>query len=91
MIDCFEAGRRRSSESEGNGEEAAIEQGQRKAVCLLIPLAALLSLLVGILYLMESVMLRTAGAGQLDLAAEGEPSHVEVTFVDAIQALGVRH
>jgi hypothetical protein len=75
----------------GTGKEAAIQRGHRKAVCWLIPLAALLSLLVGILCLRESVTPRTAGTDKLDLAAEGAPSQVEVTIGDAIQALGVRH
>lgn len=91
VIDFFETGRRRSLESEGTGKEATIEQGQRKAICWLIPLAALLSLLVGILCLMESVTPQTAGTDQLGPAAEGAPSQVEVTIGDAIQALGVQH
>ena len=91
VIDFFEEGHRQSSESEGTGKEAAIEQGHRKAVYWLISLAAVISVLVGILYLMESATPRTAGTDQLDLAAEVAPSHVEVTIGEAIQALSVRH
>ena len=91
VVDFFEAGRRQSSESEGTGQEAAIEQGHRKAVYCLISLAALISLLVGVHFLLESVTPRTAETDQLDLAAEGAPSHVEVTIGEAIQALSVRH
>jgi hypothetical protein len=91
VVDFFEAGRPPSSESEGTGKEAAIAQGHRKAVYWLISLAALISLLLGILCLMESVTPPTAGTDQLDLTAEGAPSHVEVTIGEAIQALGVRH
>jgi hypothetical protein len=50
-----------------------------------------MSLLVGILCLMESVTPRTADTDQLDLAAEGAPTQAEVTIGEAIQALGVRH
>ena len=89
-VDFFEAGRR-SAESEGTGEEAAIEQGHRKPVYWLISLAVLISLLVGVPCLLESVTPRTAETDQLDLAAEGAPSHVEVTIGEAIRALGVRH
>ena len=91
VVDFFEAARRRSSESKGTAKEAAIGQGHRKAANWLISLTALISLLVGVLWLPESVKPRTAGADQLDLAAEGAPSHVEVTVGEAIQALGVRH
>ena len=59
VIDFFEAGRR-SAESEGTGEEAAIEPGRREAVYWLISLAALVSLLVGVPCLLESVTPRTA-------------------------------
>ena len=78
-------------ESEGTGKEGAIEQGHRKAVYWLISLAALTSLLVGVLCLLESVAPRTAGTDQLGLAPKGVPSHVEVTIGEAIQALTVRH
>ena len=91
VVDFFEAGRRQSSESEGTGKEAAIEQGNRKAVYWLLSLAALISLLVGVLFLMESVTPRTAGTDQRGPAAGGAPSHVEVTIGEAIQALSVRH
>ena len=91
VVDFFEAGMRRPPGSEETGKEAAIEQGNRKAGYWLISLAGLISLLVGILSLFESVKPRTAGTDQRDLAAEGAPSHVEVTIGEAIQALGVRH
>ena len=91
VVDLLEASRRRSSESEGTGKEAAIEQGHGKAVYWLISLTALISLLVGLLCLLGSAKPRTPGTDQLDLAAEGAPSHVEVTIGEAIQALGVRH
>jgi hypothetical protein len=91
VIDVFEARRRLSSESEGTAKEAEKEQGHPKAVYWLISLAALVSLLVGILCLMESVTLQTAGADQLGLAAGSVPSQGEVTFGQAVQALSVRH
>jgi hypothetical protein len=69
VIDFFEAGHRQSSESERTGKEAAIEQGHRKALYWLISLAALISLLVGVLCLLEPATTRTAGTDQLDLAA----------------------
>jgi hypothetical protein len=69
----------------------AIEQGNRRAAYWLISLLALISLLVGFLSLLESVKPRTAGTDQLDLAAQGAPSQVDVTIGQAIQALGVQH
>ena len=90
-IDLFEAGRRLSSELEEIGKAAALEQGHGEAVYWLISLAALISLLVGVLSLLEPVTPRTSDTYQLELAAEGAPSHVEVTFGEAIQALGVQH
>ena len=72
-------------------QEAEKEQGHPKAVYWLISLAALLFLLVGILCLMESATLQTAGADQLGLAAGSVPSQGEVTFGQAVQALSVRH
>jgi hypothetical protein len=91
VVDFFEAGRRQSSESEGTGKEAAIERGHRKAVYWLISLAALISLLVGVLCIIESVRPRTAGTDQRGLADEGALSHVEVTIGEAIQAISDRH
>ena len=82
--DFFEAGRRRSSESEGTGKEAEREQRHRKAVYWLISLAALISLLVGVLCLLESMTPRTAGADQLDLAAKsGAQPRWKGTYADA--------
>ena len=74
VIDVFEARRRLLSESEGTAKEAEKEQGHCKAAYWLISLAALVSLLVGILCVMESATLQTAGAAQLGLAAGGVPS-----------------
>ena len=91
VIDVFEARRRLSSESEGTVKEAEKEQEHRRAAYWLITLAALISLLVGVLCLLEPATPRTAGTDQLDLAAEVAPSHVEVTIGEAIQALSVRH
>jgi hypothetical protein len=91
VIDVFEARRRLSSESEGTAKEAEKEQGNRKAVYWLISLAVLVSLLVGILCLMESAPLQTAGADQLGLGAGGVPGQGEATFGQAVQALSVRH
>ena len=91
LIDFLEVRRRLSSESEGSAQEAEIAQGHRKAVYWLIALAALVALLVGILWLMESATPQTAGTDQLRLAAGGEPSQGEVTLGQAIQALSVRH
>jgi hypothetical protein len=79
------------SESDGTGKEAPIEQGHRKARFCLISLAALISFLVGILCLMEHVAPPTTSTDQLNLAAEGAPSDVEVTIGEAIRALSVRH
>jgi hypothetical protein len=91
VIDVFEARRRLSSESEGTAKEAAKEQEHRRAVYWLISLAALISLLVGILCLMESATPQTAGTDQLSLSARGVPTQGEITFGQAIQALSVRH
>ena len=91
VIDLFRGASRLSLESERITKEAEIEEGHRKSVHWLISLAALVSLLVGILCLMESATPRTAGTDQLRLAAGGEPSQAEVTFGQAIQALSVRH
>lgn len=91
VIDFFEARRRLSLEPEGTAKEAEIKQGHRKAVYWLISLAGLVSLLVGILCLMEFAPPRAADADQLRLAAGGEPSQAKVTLGQAIQALSVRH
>ena len=91
VIDFFEARRRLSSESEWTAKEAEKEKGHREGVYWLISLAALVSLLVGILCLVESATPQTARSGQLRLAAGGVPSQGEVTFGQAIQALSVRH
>ena len=72
-------------------KEAEIERGHRKALCWLISLAALISLLVGILWLMESATPRKDGPDQLDLYAEGVQIQGEVTLGQALQALSVRH
>jgi hypothetical protein len=91
VIDLFRGASRLSLESEGIAKEAEIEQGHRKAVYWLISLAVLVSLLVGILCLMESAPLQTAGADQLGLGAGGVPGQGEATFGQAVQALSVRH
>jgi hypothetical protein len=91
MIDVFEARRRLSSEFEATAKEAEKEQGHRRAVYWLISLAALISWLVGILCLMESATLQTAGTDQPGLAAGGVPTQGEVTFGQAVQALSGRH
>jgi len=91
VVDSFEAGCRRLSGSEGTGKEAAMEQGHRKAVYWLVSLAAVISLVVGIPCLLESVKPRTTGADQPDRAAQGAPDQIEVTIGQAIQALGVQH
>jgi hypothetical protein len=91
VIDFFEVRRRLSSESERSAKGAEIAPGHRKAVYWLIALATLVSLLVGILWLMESATPQTASTDQLRLAAGGEPSQGEVTFGQALQALSVRH
>ena len=79
------------SESDGTGKEAPIEQGHHKTLFWLISLALLISLLVGILCLMESVAPPTTSTDQLNLAAEGAPSDVQVTIGEAIRALSLRH
>ena len=91
VIDVFEARRRLLSESEGTAKEAEKEQGHCKAEYWLISLAALVSLLVGMLCLMESATLQTAGTDQLSLAVRGVPSQGEVAFGQTLQALSVRH
>jgi hypothetical protein len=91
VIDLFEARRRPPSEFERTAKEAEIEQGHRKILYWLISLASLVSLLVGILCLMESATPRMAGPDQLGLSAEDVHSQGEVTLGQAIQALGVRH
>jgi hypothetical protein len=70
---------------------AALAPRQRKTGYWLISLAALLSLLVGVLCLHESVKPRTASSDQLDFAAEDAPSHIEVTIDEALQSVSVRH
>jgi hypothetical protein len=89
-IDFYEASCWRSSESEGTDKKAEIEQEHFKTAFWLISLAALISLLVGVLCLFGSVKPRTAGTDQLDLATEGVPSQVEVTMGEVIQVLSVR-
>ena len=91
VIDVFEARRRLSPEYEGTAKEAEKEQGHGKAVYWMISLAALVSLLVGMLCLMESATLQTADTDKLSLAARGVPSQGEVAFGQALQALSVRH
>ena len=91
VVDFFEPRCRLPPEFEGTAKKAEIEQGRRKAVYWLIALAALVSLLVGILWLMEPVTPRTAGPDQLGLSAEDVQSQGEVTLGQAIQALSVRH
>jgi hypothetical protein len=68
-----------------------VDQVHRKAVYWVISLAALISLLVGFLWLHESVTPRTAGSDQQDFAADDAPRHVEVTIDEALQAVSVRH
>jgi hypothetical protein len=70
---------------------ATVEAGHCRAVYYLISLAALISLLVGVLCLHESVTSRTAGTDQLDFAAEGAPTHAGVTIDEALQGVSVRH
>ena len=91
VIDVFEARRRLLSEADGMAKEAEKEQRNRQAVYWLISLALLISLLVGMLCLMQSATQQTAGTDQLSLAAAGEPSQGEVSFGQALQALSVRH
>jgi hypothetical protein len=91
VIDVFEARRRLSSESEGTAQEAEKEQGDPKVLYWLISLAALVSLLVGMLCLTESWPLQTAGTDQFGSAAGSVPSQGDVTFGQAVQALSVRH
>ena len=66
-------------------------KGQRRAIHWLISSAVLISFLIGILCLIQSATPRTDRNDQLDLAAEGGPSQVELTIGEAIQALSVRH
>ena len=91
VIDVFEAHRRLSPEYEGTAKEPEKEEGHGKAVYWMISLAALVSLLVGMLCLMESATLQTADTDKLSLAARGVPSQGEVAFGQAVQALSVRH
>jgi hypothetical protein len=91
VIEIFEAHRRLSPEYEWTAKEAEKEQGHVKAVYWTIALAALVSLLVGMLCLMESATLQTADTDKLSLAARGVPSQGEVAFGQALQALSVRH
>ena len=68
-----------SSESEGTAKEAGKKEENRKTGYWVISLAALVSLLVGILCLLESAQLQTAGTDQLSLAGGGVPTQGEVT------------
>jgi hypothetical protein len=69
----------------------AVEQGHRKAVCWLISLAALIFLLVGVLYRHQSVAFLTVDTHRADFVAADAPTHVEVTIGGAIRAMSVRH
>jgi hypothetical protein len=91
VIGVFEARQWLSPEYEGTAKEEEKEQGPGKAVYWLILLAALVSLLVGILCLTESRRLQTADTDQLSLALRGVPTQGEVAFGQALQALSVRH
>jgi hypothetical protein len=90
VTDVFERRRRLSPEYKGTGKEVEKEQGGGKAVYWLISLAALVSMLAGMLYLMECATPQTADTDQLGLAARGVPSGGEVAFGQALQALSAR-
>jgi hypothetical protein len=77
--------------SEARQPTTPAEQVNQKAIYWLISLAALISLLVGFLWLHYSVEPRTPGTDQLNLVAEGAPSHVEVTIDEALQSVSMRH
>jgi uncharacterized membrane protein len=57
-----------------------IELEHRNAVCWLIPLAAFVSLIIWILFLVESATPRTPGTGHVHLAAGSVPSKSVVAF-----------
>jgi hypothetical protein len=90
-IDLFGVRRRPPSKFEETAKETEIERRHRKALCSLISLAVLISLLVGILWLMESATPRKAGSEQLDVSAESAQIQGEVTLGQALRALSVRH
>jgi hypothetical protein len=71
VIEIFEAHRRLSPEYEWTAKEAEKEQGHVKAVYWTIALAALVSLLVGMLCLMESATLQTAESAVMKYGSVG--------------------
>jgi hypothetical protein len=83
--------RRLSLEPEWPGEEAEIDHRHHKVVCWLGSLVAVLSLLFGILYLMEFATPRTAGPDHPGLAAEDVQSQGDVTLGRAFEMLSARH
>ena len=88
--DLFEA-RLLSGESEGSTKELELEPGVHGIAFGLISLAALLSLLAGMFYLLESDIMRASDPDEVRLAAEGVPGQGTFTIGQAIQALSVRH
>jgi hypothetical protein len=88
--DLFEA-RLLSEESEGSTKELELEPGGHGIAFRLISLAALLSLLAGMFYLLESNVMRASDPDDLRLAAEGVRGQGTFTIGQAVQALSVRH
>ena len=70
---------------------AKTKPGVGETAYWLIALAALIALVVGILFLADSGSTRTTDLYQVRSAAEGIPNQGTVTFDQAIQMLSVRH
>ena len=90
VIDAFEVGSRRLSETAGTASEVEKKQENGKAVYGLIAWAVLVTLLVGMLCLMQAAAQQTAGTDQRSLATENESNQGGITFGQALQALSVR-
>jgi hypothetical protein len=82
---------RLSPESGEAANEAGIDHRHDKAVYWLGSLAVVVSLLLGILYLMESETPRTADSDQPGLASEDTQSQSDITLGRAFQVLSSRH
>ena len=70
---------------------AKIKPGAGETAYWLVALAALIFLVVGILFLAESGSTQTTDLYHQRLATEGIPNQGAVTFDQAIQMLSVRH
>jgi hypothetical protein len=77
-------------DSEGTSKEAEIERWNGKVIYWLGSSTAIVSLLVGMLYLWESAPPRAVGFDQPGLARESRQIQGEITLGQALQALRTR-